>query len=159
LRIFDGSAETLLSEDGSDAFNPEVLLSEEFFESLIDRSVPFDIRALKGLASTKSPLAMDLYVWCTWKAQTDKKVTSYPYADLMRQFGSMLDPAKRDDRKLFKRHVVRALKHIIAVWPELRVDPNARARGMSALQIRSRSPHLRERTSVLASSRNNAITP
>lgn len=140
FKLFDAYAEADATEE--DAFDPIVSLTPEFFAHVEERSVPLDLRVVNALAQTKSPLAMDLYQLLTWKSATNKGPEAYPYADLMRQLGQGMDPAKRNDRKKFKAQVERVLEDIVRLWPELRVDTDARKRGMAALKLVSTRPHV-----------------
>ena len=42
-----------------------VTLSTDFFQEIIERPVPVDMRALKALK--RSPLALDIYCWLTYR--------------------------------------------------------------------------------------------
>ena len=73
------------------------------------------MRALRALK--RSPLALDLYAWASYRAFTVSrkgKAQFIPWASLMTQLGT--DYA---DRKNFKRHAQAALKKVRAVYPML----------------------------------------
>lgn len=63
-----------------------VTLSKDFFEEIIDRPVPIDLRALQLLK--KSPLALDIYCWLTYRLSYLKKQTEIPWEALRMQFGA-----------------------------------------------------------------------
>ena len=80
--------------------------------------VPVDTRALKAIKN--SPLALDLYAWCTYKAYSlymKGQAQTISYQELMRQFGT-----DYSDRKNFKRKLLATLKRIQEVFPELRIE-------------------------------------
>jgi hypothetical protein len=63
-----------------------VTLSEHFFNEVIDRPVPIDMRAIKALK--QSPMALDIYTWLTYRASYLKRPTVIPWSSLALQFGS-----------------------------------------------------------------------
>lgn len=82
-------------------------LSKPFYRECIGYPVPIDLRVYKGLRKSRSPLAMDVYTWLTYRmSYTDRKTKPIPWEALMMQFGSGFsgsDPgqARRDFRKAF----------------------------------------------------------
>lgn len=93
-----------------------VVLSEEFFDFLKSRPVPVDLGILRKLKS--SAMALDLYVWITYRAFYAHRPFAVTVPDLMRQFGTTLDPDKAADRRNFMVKFKRAVKKIHKVWPE-----------------------------------------
>lgn len=63
-----------------------LVLSEGLFEELLNHAVPCDKRILKQLK--RSPLALDLYIWLTYRFHGLKEPQAIPWRSLMRQFGS-----------------------------------------------------------------------
>jgi Plasmid encoded RepA protein len=57
-----------------------VTLSNDFFKEIIDRPVPIDMRALNALK--RSPLALDIYCWLTYRMSYLKKQTLIPWGAL-----------------------------------------------------------------------------
>ncbi len=57
-------------------FESFVVLSEPFFNELVNRPVPVDMRALKALK--QSPFALDVYSWLTYRFFTIQKRTEIP---------------------------------------------------------------------------------
>jgi hypothetical protein len=95
-----------------------VELGEDFYNALISAPVPLDMRALKALK--KSPLALDLYAWATWRVYTTNKAGKeqfIPWRGLMEQLG-----CEYADVKNFKKKADIALRKVQAVYPELKVD-------------------------------------
>jgi hypothetical protein len=63
-----------------------ISLTETFYREIVDRPVPIDMRAIKALK--KSPMALDIYTWLTYRVSYLKKPISIPWASLAMQFGS-----------------------------------------------------------------------
>jgi hypothetical protein len=57
-----------------------------FYEEAIKSPVPVDMRALKALK--RSPLALDIYCWLTYRMSYLRKPTEIPWAALQMQFGA-----------------------------------------------------------------------
>jgi hypothetical protein len=94
-------------------------LGEKFFEAITAYPVPADLRALRALK--KSALALDLYVWATYRVHTvNKKKTPQfiPWDGLMRQLGS-----EYSDVKDFKKKAKAALNKVRGVYPALKISP------------------------------------
>jgi hypothetical protein len=95
-----------------------VELGEEFYKAISMAPVPLDLRALNALK--RSPLALDLYAWSTYKAFTVSKKGKQlfvPWAGLAEQFGA--DYSNHLD---FKRKAKAALKKIQTVYPGLKLQ-------------------------------------
>lgn len=92
----------------------ELKLSQQFFNECVQRPVPIDLRAYKGLRG--SPLAMDIYTWMTYRlSYTQRATRPIPWEALMGQFGSSYttESATRD----FKKAFLNALKAVQIVYP------------------------------------------
>jgi len=63
-----------------------VTLSTDFFQEIIERPVPIDMRALKALK--RSPLALDIYCWLTYRLSYLRKPAEIPWPALQMQFGA-----------------------------------------------------------------------
>lgn len=94
-------------EQGS-LFESEILLSEKFFQVLIDNPVPFDIRAVAGLM--RSPLAVDIYIWQKYRRFTmgkrGQKNLVIPLERLKEQFGreyKRLSDFKKELKKVVEK--------------------------------------------------------
>lgn len=79
-----------------------VELSKPFFDELISHPVPLDLRALATLR--KSPFAMDIYNWLTYRYHTLQNPTVISWESLMMQFGCSYTSA-RDFRKNFLKQL------------------------------------------------------
>ncbi len=96
------------------SWRSELTLSPGFFEAVSERPVPIDLRALKVL---RSPMALDIYCWLTYRNSYLKRPTRVPWVALAAQFGC--DYA---DRRDFKKRFVRALKQVLVIYPDARVE-------------------------------------
>lgn len=92
-------------------------LSERFYESLQDFSVPLDPRALAALKD--SALAMDLYMWLAHRMCRIKQLSGQylPWAQLREQFGQEYAESRN-----FKKKLVPALRRVMTVYPAARID-------------------------------------
>ena len=93
-------------------------LGEDFYNAIIASPVPVDMRALRALS--KSPMALDLYSWTTWRAFTVSKkgeAQFIPWSGLAQQLGADYNRL-RNFRAKFKA----ALHKVMVVYPDLRVE-------------------------------------
>lgn len=106
------------SPDQIGLWRSEIVLSESFYNHLIDAPVPVDLRALTALRS--SPLALDIYAWLTYRMFALPRRTTIPWEYLVAQFG--LEMGRTRD---FKPKFIRALKKVLLVYPYARVEPES----------------------------------
>ena len=91
-----------------------IVLGQDFFEEITRSAVPVDLRALRLLQ--RSPLALDLYVWLTYRMSYLRRPTLVPWEGLQAQLGA--DYARLRD---FRRKALAHLTNVICVYPALRV--------------------------------------
>ena len=98
-----------------------VRLSDEFFRSLSRHAVPLDNRAIAALSS--SSLALDTYVWLAQRLHRvpPGKPQFVPWTGLHEQFGQGF--ARIRD---FRRSFLETLRHVIAVYPDARLEADHR---------------------------------
>lgn len=99
-------------------FESTLILNEEFFKEIVNCPIPIDMGAIKALK--KSPMALDIYCWLTYKMSYLKKKTIIPWGVLETQFGS--------DYKLtrqFKNKFLHQLRTVSIVYPEARIEDDA----------------------------------
>jgi hypothetical protein len=92
-----------------------IVLGEKFFQAIVESPVPLDTRALKALK--RSPLALDLYAWASYKSWIVNKHNAsqfVPWQGLMEQLGSDYDPKRIDH---FKDKVKATLRKVSTVFP------------------------------------------
>ena len=92
-----------------------VTLSQPFFREVLDRPVPVDMRAIKALK--KSPMALDIYTWLTYRASYLKKPTTVPWAALAMQLGSNYKQLRQ-----FKAAFITELGNVYTVYGGLRFE-------------------------------------
>ena len=116
-RLADKSVLWWHSKDPEQAglWKSTVTLSEHFFNEVIDRPVPIDMRAIKALK--QSPMALDIYTWLTYRASYLKRPTVIPWSSLALQFGS--DYSRLRD---FKQAFIDELKKVVLVYGQVQVD-------------------------------------
>ena len=108
----------------------KVTLSEPFFNEIVDRPVPIDMRALKTLK--QSPLALDTYAWLTYRASYMTKASMISWDVLAAQFGS--------DYKLlrqFKAAFLAELHKVATVYPAAKFEASNRG-----LIVKPAKPHI-----------------
>jgi len=87
-----------------------ITLSPEWFAELLAHPVPVDLTALRVVR--RSPLAIDLLSWLTYRLSYLRQSTTVPWEGLQAQFG-----AAYADLKHFKPEVRRALGMVVAAYP------------------------------------------
>jgi hypothetical protein len=102
--------------DQADLWESTLTLNQRFYEAAINRPVPVDLRALKALAHERSPLALDIYTWLTYRMSYLEEPVTIPWAALELQFGG--DYA---DTRVFKFKFLERLKLVKALYPAARV--------------------------------------
>ena len=110
------------SKDGQDTLLPSYIeLSPKFRASILEQSVPFDLRALSIL--TPSSLAMDYYVWLTRVMFSLKKSRLIPWKALHDQFGAQYDWQNKVSRFKFRSHSKKQIcDRVRLAYPDLRVS-------------------------------------
>lgn len=116
--------------DQTTLWQSSIDLNQNFFKEIIDRPIPIDLRALKILK--KSPMALDMYCWLTYRMSYLNKQTCIPWGALQMQFGS--EYARTRD---FKKHFIETLKKVATVYPELRLENS-----MQGLVLKPSPPHV-----------------
>jgi len=92
-------------------------LGEKFYESIIAAPIPVDMRALKAIK--RSPLALDLYAWLSYRtfiAAKKGKNQFISWHNLEKQLG-----CNYQNTRHFKVKVRQAIRKIELVYPELLV--------------------------------------
>jgi hypothetical protein len=88
----------------------EITLSEGFYSELMCSCVPIDLHAIHELK--ESSLAIDIYLWITWRVFNLKEPLKITWQSLMAQFGS--------DYKFlanFKVKFIEQLKKVLKIYP------------------------------------------
>ena len=99
-------------------FGSYVKLGERFFDEVVNNPVPIDLRVLRALK--KSPLALDIYSWLTYRMSYLRKPTLIPWPALEAQFGA--DYTRTRD---FKDAFLRQLKAVLVLYPQATVHASS----------------------------------
>ena len=94
-----------------------ITLSEPFFKEITTRPVIFYMEALKTLR--KSPMALDIYMWLTYKNSYTQNPLTISWESLQAQFGAGY-PATAQGKADFKRKFREGLKKVAVVYLEAR---------------------------------------
>ena len=96
----------------STLFGSWIELGEKFYDAIVTSPVPLDKRVLKALK--RSPLALDLYAWATYKTfsltQQNKKEQFIPWRSFMNQLGA--DYSNPMDFKRKAKQVFKKVQHV-----------------------------------------------
>lgn len=108
-----------------------IRLSESFYDEIIVSAIPIDSRAVRDLQ--RSPMALDIYMWLSWRVFALKQPCVISWSELQKQFGA-------NYKKLwhFERAFTQHLVSIKQVYPQLLVYA-VKGRGLSLHPCR---PHV-----------------
>lgn len=91
-----------------------VTLNKRFFDEMVANPIPIDIRAFKALK--RSPMALDIYCWLTYRMSYLKKPSSLILWEALQcQFGAAY-PATAQGKQDFKRKFIAALKKVLVIY-------------------------------------------
>ena len=121
------------SPDQAGLWRSSVVLTEGFYQEVIEHPVPVDMRAIKALK--RSPLALDIYCWLTYRSSYAMKPSTIPWAALALQFGSEYGRT-RD----FKAAFLDELRKVTTVYQGANVDPLE-----AGLLVKPARPHVARR--------------
>ena len=96
----------------------KLMLTEEFFDECICHSVPVDLRVLHKL---RSPLAIDIYVWLTYRYNSITMPTPVTWKQIQWQFGSNYPNTPQGERD-FKANFKKQLRNVVAVYRDAKMD-------------------------------------
>lgn len=98
--------------DQADLWDSSITLSEAFYREIIEHPVPLDMEVLKALR--RSPLALDIYSWLTYRTSYQKgRSRPITWASLQEQFGSQYQDnatGRRGFKHNFKKQLSKVLK-------------------------------------------------
>jgi hypothetical protein len=108
-------------ETGQQALWPGLLvLSDGYFNSLVENAVPLDNRALMALSD--SALALDVYTWLAHRLhRIEGRGVTLHWKAIREQFAQ--EYKGKDPDKDFKKEFVPAIKKVLAVYPQAKVKP------------------------------------
>ena len=105
--------------DQTSLWESKLILTERLFHELVNNSVPFDKRILKHLK--RSPLALDLYIWLTYRFHYLKGRQAIPWGGLMRQFGSGYEDTPKGIAH-FKTEFKKQLRKVLMLYQTAKVE-------------------------------------
>ena len=94
-------------------------LSQEFYDRVIQNSAPVDIRAINLLR--RSPLAIDIYIWLTYKMGTIPRATTISYKRLISQIGAGYSNDKKGLNR-FQQAFKKQLSYVLTVYPSANIE-------------------------------------
>jgi hypothetical protein len=109
-----------------------VELSREFFDAVIDRPIPVDLRVLRAL---RSPLALDIYCWLTFRSSYLRRPVEIPWPALALQFGAGYSEVRQ-----FRYFFLRQARAVLRLYPDARLSE-----GDNGLILRPAAPHVPRR--------------
>jgi len=111
-----------------------IVLGQGFFDEVTSSAVPVDLRAIHQLQ--RSPFAIDVYTWLTYRMSYLKKPTMIPWESLQAQFGA--DYGRPRD---FRSKVMAHLRGVLRVYPTVRVG-----QANTGLRLYPSAPHVQARS-------------
>ena len=100
--------------DQAGLWQSTVTLTEGFYREVTEHPIPVDLRAIRALK--RSPMALDIYCWLTYRASYAKRDSTIPWPALAVQFGAEYGRV-RD----FKAAFLTELRKVNLVYPEARL--------------------------------------
>lgn len=104
-------------------FQSVIRLDQDFFEAATKSPVPVNMDALRVLAHERSPMALDIYTWLTYRMSYLEEPVTIPWRSLQEQFGG--DFART---RAFKEKFLERLKLVKQIYPAARVRPSENMR-------------------------------
>jgi hypothetical protein len=95
-------------------WSSRVVLGREFYDEITRSAVPVDLRAIRLLK--RSPLALDIYVWLTYRVSYLRRPSLIPWSALQGQFG--VGYVRLTD---FRCRFLKALCLVLDVYPRARL--------------------------------------
>ncbi|MCP5127502.1 MAG: hypothetical protein H6973_18270 [Gammaproteobacteria bacterium] len=105
------------SPDQIPLWKSNLRLGQEFYNEIINNPIPIDMGALKSLK--RSPMALDIYCWLTYRMSYLRKQADIPWPVLEMQFGA--DYKRTTD---FRINFIKHLRSVLTVYPEANVEVN-----------------------------------
>lgn len=100
-------------------FESNITLGEEFFNEITTSPVPIHMDVLKALK--RSPLALDIYCWLTYRMSYLRQATTIPWVALQVQFGADYALTLQGTRD-FKKAFIRELKKVLLFYSNTNLE-------------------------------------
>ena len=118
-----------------DLFGSFVELSQDFFQTVIDRPIPVDLRVLRAV---RSPLALDIYCWLTYRNSYLQQPVEIPWPALALQFGAGYAEVRK-----FRYVFLRQARSVLRFYPDARLEESDKG-----LILRPAAPHVPKRSTT-----------
>jgi len=94
----------------------EIVLTDQFYQSLKDHAIPYDFRALRSIQN--KPRALDIYLWMTQRLHRipPSKPLLMRWKDLYEMFGG------QSSKKEFKRNFPADIRAARLAYPDARIE-------------------------------------
>lgn len=132
--------------DEAPLWKSTLTLGADFYEEVVKNPVPVDMRALKALK--RSPMALDIYCWLTYRLSYLRKATEIPWPVLQMQFG-----ADYTRTRGFKESFLHYLHSILILYPEANVED-----GDQGLLLKPSKPHVTQMPPTLPNLKNSLVS-
>ena len=100
-------------------WDSHVVLNHDFFEEIINNPVPIDMRAIAALK--RSPMALDIYMWLTYRMSYLSRRTEITWEQLQFQMGAGYS-FDEHGRENFQRAFTKHLRSVLTVYKDARVS-------------------------------------
>ena len=117
-----------------------ITLNKRFFEEIVTNPIPLDMDALKALK--RSPMALDIYCWLTYRMSYLNKNIEIPWQALQYQFGSNYSKDGQGVRN-FKRHFLKELAKVNCIYYEAKIENSK-----TGLILKPSKPHIPQITQI-----------
>ena len=104
-----------LQTDNNKLWNATIILSQPFFDEIQSRPIPICLRTLRAIR--QSPLAIDIYLWLTYRNCYLKKETTITWPQLHAQFGSNYRSSKKGLDN-FRTAFLRELNKVTTIYKD-----------------------------------------
>ena len=125
-------------------WNSQIALSSAFFTEVTKHPIPVDLRAMRALK--RSPMALDIYFWLTYRMFCLSRETSIPWRVLQVQFGAGY-PTTHQGTLDFKKNFLQNLGKVTLIYSEAKVFPHEHG-----LTLKKSAPHVQTVEGLLLSS-------
>ena len=126
-----------------------VTLSTDFFNEIIERPVPIDMVALKTLK--RSPMALDIYFWLTYRMSYLSRDTVIPWPLLQGQFGAAYAQTTRGLYD-FRLNFLKQLQKVHSIYKAAKVGEVE-----NGLLLKPSPPHVAKRSAAVLETKRRKI--
>jgi hypothetical protein len=124
--------------DQTSLFESTLTLHRDFFNEVINNPTPIHIDTLKALK--RSPLALDIYCWLTYRMSYLSKAITIPWPVLQIQFGTTYATNQQGVRN-FRKAFLRELRKVTLFYQGLNITEES-----AGLQLKPSQTHILAKT-------------